>query len=161
MKELLRKKSVKIALLLIILLVAAVIIGFNAQSAQRQKEYDNHIEAAEKYLTELDYEQAIAEYILAYEIEPNEEVLDALEQTYIVYAQSYVDTGDYERANSILEEGYAQTDRESLRERIEKLQTEMEAAQRRRQEEEEQRRIEEERRASGMVEFPFGASESR
>ena len=58
MKELLRKKSVKIALLLIILLVAAVIIGFNVQSAHRQKEYDNHIKAAEKYLTELDYEQA-------------------------------------------------------------------------------------------------------
>ena len=159
MKELLRKKSVKIALLLIILLVAAVIIGFNAQSAQRQKEYDNHIEAAQKYLTELDYEQAIVEYILAYEIEPNEEVLDALEQTYIAYAQTYVDVGDYERAISILEEGYAQIGRESLRERMEEVQIEMEAAQLRQQEEEEQRRIEEERQASGMVEFPFSASD--
>ena len=157
MKELLRKKSVKTALLLIILLVAAGIIGFNAQSAQRQNEYDNHIKAAEKYLTELDYEQAIAEYILAYEIEPSGEVLDALEQTYIAYAQSYADTGDYERAIAILEEGYAQIGRESLRERMEEVQTEMETAQRRQQEEEEQRRVEEERQASGMVEFPFSA----
>ena len=144
MKELLKKKSIKIGLLIIILLVAAVIIGINVQSAQRQKEYDNHIKAAEKYLTELDYEQAIAEYTLAYEIEPNEEVLDALEQTYLAYAQSYVDTGDYESAISILEEGYAQIGRESLRERIEelqsemeKMQAEMEAEQRRQQEEEE------------------------
>ena len=159
MKELLRKKSVKIALLLIILLMATVIIGFTVRSAQRQKEYDNHIQAAEKYLTELDYEQAIAEYILAYEIEPSEEVMDALEQTYLAYAQTYVDTGDYERAISILEEGYAQTGRESLRERMEEVRAEMEAAQRRQQKEEEQRRIEEERRASGMVEFPFSTSD--
>ena len=66
----------------------------------------------------------------------------------------------------ILEEGCALTDRESLRERMEELQTEMEevqeeteTAQRRQQEEEERRRIEEERQASGMVEFPFSASD--
>lgn len=127
MQELLRKKTVKIGLLIIVLLVAAVIIGINVQSAQRQKEYDRHIKAAEKYLTELNYEQAIAEYTLAYEIEPSEEVLDALEQTYLAYAQSYVDAGDYESAISILEEGYAQTGRESLRERIEELRAEMKA----------------------------------
>ena len=127
MKELLKKKTVKIGLLIIVLLMAAVIIGINVQSARRQKEYDNHIKAAEKYLTELDYEQAIAEYTLAYEIEPSEEVLDALEQTYLVYAQSYVDAGDYESAISILEEGYAQIGRDSLRERIEELRAEMEA----------------------------------
>ena len=78
MKELLKKRTVKIGLLVIVLLVAAVIVGINVQSAQRQKEYDRHIAAAQKHLTELDYEQAIAEYILEYEIEPSEEVLDAL-----------------------------------------------------------------------------------
>lgn len=138
MKELLKKKTVKIGLLIIVLLVAAVIIGINVQSAQRQKEYDGHIEAAKKYLTELDYEQAIAEYILAYEIEPSEEVLDALEQTYLAYAQSYVDAGDYDRAISVLEEGYAQIGRESLRERIEELQVEMEEALRRQSEDEQE-----------------------
>ena len=129
MKDLLKKKTVKIGLLIIVLLVAAVIIGINVQSAQRQREYDEHIKAAEKYLTELDYEQAIAEYTLAYEIEPSEEVLDALEQTYLVYAQTYVDAGDYERAISILEEGYARIGRGSLQEKIEESQSIILAAQ--------------------------------
>lgn len=139
MKELLKKKSVKIVLLLITLLVVMGIVGMNARSAQSKKEYIAHIDAAEKYLTELDYEQAIAEYTLALEIEPNaEEVLDALEQTYLDYAKSYADTGDYEKAIGILEEGYTMTERESLEEQIEeyttwqeiKEQEEAEAAQR-------------------------------
>lgn len=123
MKELLRKKSVKIMLLLIVLLVVMGIVGMNAQSAQGRKEYNGHIEAAEKYLTELDYEQAIAEYTLALEIEPNaEEVLNGLEQTYLAYAQSVADGGDYERAVSILEEGYAVTGRESLKDKSNEFQ---------------------------------------
>ena len=108
MKELLQKKSVKIALLLIVMLVIMGIVGINVRSAGPKREYNRHIEAAEKYLTELDYEQAIAEYILALEIEPNaEEVLQGLEQTYLAYAQTFADSGVYERAVSILEEGYS------------------------------------------------------
>lgn len=120
MKELLKKKGVRIGLLIIILLVAMGIIGSNVQSAQRRDEYNGHIEAAEKYLSDLDYEQAIAEYRLALEIEPkSEEVLSGLEQTYLAYAKSYADTGDYERAMDILKEGYAVIQRESLKEQIE------------------------------------------
>ena len=122
MKELLQKKTVKIGIAVIILAVAIGIISINARSAQRQREYDGHVEAAEKYLTDLDYEQAIAEYTLALEIEPNnEEVLNALEQTYLDYAQSLVDAGDYEKAVSVSGEGYAQTGRESLKAEISKL----------------------------------------
>ena len=122
MKELLRKKSVKISLLLIILLVVMGIVGINVQSAQKNKEYEAHIAAAEKYLTELDYEQAIVEYTLALEIEPNaEEVLNGLEQTYLAYAQSVAEGGDYDKAISILEQGYAQIGRDSLYQKIEEL----------------------------------------
>ena len=122
MKELLQKKTTKIGIAVIILVVAISIISISARSAQRQREYDGHVEAAEKYLTDLDYEQAIAEYTLALEIEPNnEEVLNALEQTYLDYAQSLVDAGNYEKAVSVLEEGYAQIGRENLREKIEQM----------------------------------------
>lgn len=130
MKELLKKKSLKIVLLLIVLLVVMGIVGMNARSAQRRKDYNSHIEAAEKYLTELDYEQAIAEYTLALEIEPNaEEVLNGLEQTYLAYAQSAADGGNYDKAISILEEGYAQIGRDSLYQQIEELRIQCEEAQ--------------------------------
>ncbi|MDE5598663.1 MAG: hypothetical protein K2J04_12655, partial [Lachnospiraceae bacterium] len=76
MKELLKKKITKIGIAVIISAVAVGIIGINVRSAQRQREYDEHIAAAEKYLSELDYEQAIAEYDMAFEIDPKEEVVD-------------------------------------------------------------------------------------
>ncbi len=149
MKELLQKKITKISIAIIILAVAIGIIGINVRSAQRQREYDLHIEAAEKYLTELNYEQAIVEYTLALEIEPNaEKVLDALEQTYLDYAQSLADAGNYEKAISVLEEGYAQTGRERLQEKLEELKT-VQA-----QKEAEARRLAEEA-AARMIEFPF------
>lgn len=151
MKELLRKKSIKISLLLILLLVVMGIAGINVQSAQKSQEYEAHIAAAEKYLSDLDYEQAIAEYTMAFEIDPKEEVVDALEQTYLAYAQTCIDAGDFEKAVSILEEGYEQIGRESLQNKI----AEVAALQAQKQLEEEQRRIEEEQRASGMVEFLF------
>ncbi len=123
MKELLKKKGINIALLLIVVAVIAIIVGMNVQSAQKEKEYNAHIEAAEKYLTELNYEQAIAEYTLALEIEPNaEEVLNGLEKTYLAYADSLADVGEYEQAIQVLNEGYAQTGRESLQEKIAQIQ---------------------------------------
>lgn len=151
MKELLRKKSIKIALLLIIAAVIAVIVGMNVQSAQKKNEYHAHIEAAEKYLTELDYEQAIAEYTLALEIEPNaEEVLNGLEKTYLAYADALADAGEYEKAIEILNEGYAQTGRESLQEKLAQIQ-EMQAQ----AEEEERLKAEEEKKKAQTIELPF------
>ena len=123
MKELLKKKSIIIALLFIMVAVIVVIAGMNVRSARKEKEYNTHIEAAEKYLTELDYEQAIAEYTLALEIEPNaEEVLNGLEKTYLAYADALADSGEYEKAIQILNEGYAQTGRESLQEKLTQIQ---------------------------------------
>jgi len=42
-KELLRKKSVKISVLLITLLVVMGIVGLNVRSAQKSKEYEAHV----------------------------------------------------------------------------------------------------------------------
>lgn len=115
MEKIWKKKSTKAALAVIVILVAVIIIGFSTQSSQRRKDYNEHITVAEKYLSELDYEQAIVEYTLALEIEPNsEEILSALEQTYLAYAQTFADEENYEQAIDILEKGYAQTGKESL-----------------------------------------------
>lgn len=150
MKELLKRKSVKIALFAITLIVVAGIAGINVQSAQKDKEYNRHMDAAERYLSELDYEQAIAEYILALEIESKEEVLDALEKTYLAYAQAVVDKGDLERAIAILQEGYAVTGRESLKEKISELEDAAKAPESGDAEDETMR---------GIIEIPFEVSD--
>ncbi len=150
MKELLKRKSVKIALFAITLIVVAGIAGINVQSAQKDMEYNRHMDAAERYLSELDYEQAIAEYILALEIESKEEVLDALEKTYLAYAQAVVDKGDLERAIAILQEGYAVTGRESLKEKISELEDAAKAPESGDAEDETMR---------GIIEIPFEVSD--
>lgn len=154
MKELLKMKTTKIGIAVIILAVAIGIISINVRSAQRQREYDGHVEAAERYLTDLEYEQAIAEYMLALEIEPNnEEALNALEQIYLDYAQSLADAEDYEKAVSILEEGHEQIGRESFPNKIEELRVTQEeilaqeaAIQEQKRLEEEQKKLEEEQK---------------
>ena len=103
-----KKKGVKTAAAVVVLLVLCCLIGIGIRSVQKRQTYENHIAAAEKYLVDLNYEQAIVEYTLALEIEPNEPaLLDALEQTYLDYAQSLADAGDYEGAIAVLEEGAA------------------------------------------------------
>lgn len=189
MKELLRKKYIKILLSLITLLVVIGIVGINVRSSQKDKDYKAHIAAAEKYLSDLDYEQAIAEYTKALEIDPKEEVVDALAQAYLDYAKSYADTGDYEKAASILEESYekinpkeevvdtleqiylayaqAYIDAEDYDKAVSILKEKSERTGWKSLQNmivevkalQEQKRIEEEEKASGMVEFPFRMSE--
>lgn len=107
MKRILKRKAVLIALGIIIFLVVSVIGGIGIQSAKEKKQFASHIASAEKYLSELDYEQAIAEYAAALEIEPNEQtVKDALVETYLDYAQMYVSEGEYGEALNILEQAY-------------------------------------------------------
>ena len=88
-----------VAAALIIIIIAAVAI--NASGGNR--EYDTHLEMAQRYLDELDYEQAVVELRMAIEIEPNESA------AYLALAEVYVAMGDYENALTVLEEGYAVT----------------------------------------------------
>lgn len=106
MKRILKNKAVLIVLGIIIFLVLGVIGGSGIQRAKEKKQFESHIASAEKYLSELDYEQAIAEYTAALEIEPNEQaVKDALVEAYLEYAQMYVSEGEYEEAINLLKEG--------------------------------------------------------
>ena len=53
MQELLNKKTTKIGIAVIILAVAVGIISISTRSAQKQREYDGHVEA-EDSLTRID-----------------------------------------------------------------------------------------------------------
>lgn len=137
MKDLLKKKSTKIALLLIVVAVIAIIVGINVQSSQKQKEYDRHMDAAEKYMTELDYEQAIVEYTFALDIYPNDEkALEGLEKAYLAYADELVITENYEEAIQVLGQGYEQTGIESLQEKQAEVQEQQIQAEEKAREEE-------------------------
>lgn len=124
MRELWKKRSIKIAVIIMLVLVIGIIVGIIVQGGQKKREYNAHIEAAEKYLSELDYEQAIAEYIAALEIEPKQQyLLQSLENTFLAYAQSYMDVGEYEKAKEILEKGLENMNNELFRKKLREVQT--------------------------------------
>lgn len=83
---------------------------------------------ADAYLGMDDYEQAAEVYAAAFVVMPDSEKMkDAVDKFYLDYAQKYIDSGDIERAISILEEGYKLTGTESLHNKAEKLRQEEEA----------------------------------
>ncbi len=105
------KKQSKLTIGMIagVLLVAVVIIvALLMTSSNTGRNYQKHMETAQQYMDELQYERAIAEYEAAIEIEPsNAEIYQAL-------AEAYIAIGDYESAVDVLERGVVQTGSEEL-----------------------------------------------
>jgi tetratricopeptide (TPR) repeat protein len=105
-----------IAIVVVILVVAAIIVNGSGSKNNLRDQLD----LAEQYLSDLDYEQAIAAYEQALEIEPK------CEAAYLGLADIYVTLEDYDNALEILNEGYEQTGADSIAEKIEEIQNLME-----------------------------------
>lgn len=74
---------------------------------------------AQRYLDELQYEQAIAEYEAAISIDPKNK------DAYLGLAEVYVTMGDIEKALEVLEEGYEKTESVRIAARQEELAEEL------------------------------------
>lgn len=140
-------------LVLAVAIVAAVIVTVGGSTSA----YNSHMELAQQYFDNLQYEQAIAEYKAAIEIEPNSK------EAYLALAGIYVQQGDYEAALAILNQGLEQTEAEELKVQVEAVSKQYEevqalqAEQDRKEEElargaEEERKREEEERAKEEAE---------
>jgi hypothetical protein len=101
-----------IAIVVVILVVAAIVVNGSGSKNNLRDQLD----LAEQYLSDLDYEQAIAAYEQALEIEPK------CEEAYLGLADIYVTLEDYDNALEILNEGYEQTGAESIAEKIQEIQ---------------------------------------
>lgn len=100
----------------IIMAAVVVFITLFVASGSDGRKYEKHMELAQQYLDELQYEQAIAEYELAIAIDPkNEEAYQAL-------AELYVKTGDYASAVTVLNRGIEQAGTEELEEILAEVQ---------------------------------------
>ena len=119
MKSLFQNKKVKIGILVVVLLIAVLGSIVAARRYYNRQQVQKHLATAEKYLLEMDYEQAIVEYTLALSIDPkNQEIRNALEKVYLDYAQSYIDEEKYDEALEVLHRGYDQMQTEMLLEKI-------------------------------------------
>lgn len=108
------KKNRIIVILLLLGIAVTVFLGFiiyNIPSNRLARQLD----LGEKYLEEENYEQAVVEFDKVIAIDPM--CVDA----YLGKAEAYAGLGDIDMALQTLEEGYARTGSERLRERIEEI----------------------------------------
>lgn len=85
-----------IASIIVELALLAVIVLIWPQSVKAGK-VEESLKLGDKYLAELEYEQAIAAYLDVIQIDPK------CEEAYVALADIYVATGNYEEAEKILE----------------------------------------------------------
>lgn len=109
-----KKTGLFIAIGVACLIVIAVIVIIVARSSNGNK-YESKIKAAEKYLSELDYENAIASYKAAIEINPT-----AVE-AYLGLADIYLAMGKPDEAVAVLQEGINTTGSDELKEKLDVL----------------------------------------
>ena len=83
------------AVVLFIAIIAAVFIGMQTKTT---KEYNTYLASAEKYLEEMDYEQAEAMYLNAIAIAPKKL------EPYVKLANVYLITGEPDKAEIIIEQ---------------------------------------------------------
>ena len=99
-----------IAVLLLIVLITGILV-----LSSPQRKYDKQLSLGQRYLDELDYEQAIAAYRAAIEIDPKQP------DAYAGLANTYIAMEDYESAREVLLEGIDATDSDMLKEMLKEL----------------------------------------
>ena len=102
-----------IAAIAIITTIAAILLfsGGNEPAENPQTLLD----LGEQYLLELDYEQALVQFLRAIEIEP----MNA--RAYIGAAEAYLELGETDKAIAILEQGYERTEDEEIKALLDEL----------------------------------------
>ena len=132
MKNKFNKKIIIIVGIALLLCVVAISVAI-AVGGNRKNSVAQMLELGARYLSELDYENAIVAYEAAIEIEPMNE------DAYLGLAEVYVAMGDTNKALEVLAEGYAQTESERIAQRQEELEQELAQELAQAQQEEEQR----------------------
>ncbi|MCR5738202.1 MAG: hypothetical protein K6G43_00120 [Lachnospiraceae bacterium] len=125
-EEKIRKSSNKIvaitlgaAVIVILAIICAVMYSRSTSSDRRLQE---QLDLGYRYLSEFNYEQAIAAFDAVLLIDPkNENAMDGLVEAYVSWAESVIADGDINQALLILREGLAKTGSHLIEERISAL----------------------------------------
>ena len=115
-----KKLLIGMAVFIAVALVAILVIF--APKAADAKKIQEQLSLGEKYLSELEYEQAIAAYLAVIEIDPKN--VDA----YLGLADVYVAQGEYDKAISVLEDALSNISEDAaIKEKLEEIRAEMKA----------------------------------
>ena len=100
----------------IVVLVLLVGIGLFASARGKENNLQEHLDLGAQYLDKLDYEKAIAEYMMVLDIEPK------CVEAYLSMTDAYIGLEDYQNALSIAQEGYEITHDERLSKKVQEVQ---------------------------------------
>ncbi|MBQ3516602.1 MAG: tetratricopeptide repeat protein [Lachnospiraceae bacterium] len=103
-----KKQIIVFSIVLVALVFVFIVIFTTSVSKSKENKLHEQLDLGNKYLSDLDYEQAIASYETAIEIDPMS--ADA----YLGLAAAYMSAGNYEKAMEILNLGYERTGNEVL-----------------------------------------------
>ena len=106
------KKKLLIAVAAAAVLVCLAVITIVVISNDPQRKIEKQLALGDRYLSELDYDKAVAAYKAVIEIDPKN--TDA----YLGLAKAYTGMGDHAAAADILAEGYEQTKDDALLEQL-------------------------------------------
>ena len=111
-----KDKKIVVALVAAAIVLFCTLIGVIVVYGNNpERKLEKQLELAQRYLEDLDYEQAIATYEAALEIDPK--CVDA----YIGLAEVYEEMEDYEKAAEILQKGLEETDSKAIEKAKSKL----------------------------------------
>lgn len=114
-----RKKILRyILIVLILLLIILNVFIYRYITSPRQKA-DRQLDLGQRYLLNMEYEEAVAAFEIVIEVEPNNVA------AYTGMAEAYIGMGELEKAVRILNKGYKQTGDESLKELLDQLEAEL------------------------------------
>ena len=99
-----RKPFLLIGAVMLLFVITVIVITVCVKSSGNKKsEYDKKIDLGKRYLSELDYEQAILAFEEAIKIDPKRD------DAYILLAETYVTKGDIDTAKTILDDAVEET----------------------------------------------------
>ena len=101
---------------LAVCIIAALIISFAVAGGNDEK-LQKQLDLGNKYLEEMDYEQALVAFEAALDIDP----MNA--DAYLGIVEVYIRTNEFEKALEIAKEGYEATGDERLKEKIDMIES--------------------------------------
>ncbi len=111
-----KKKGLLISMIIMMVFLLLAAIGIGGFFIYRSlNSYEHYLKLGEKYLLDEDYEEAIAAFQKAIDIDPKEK------EAYRELADIYIAIEDYEEALEILEKGYKKTKSKALERQIDNL----------------------------------------
>ncbi len=115
--------KVVVGILIALLVVCIGVLAFIfIRKNEEEKKINKLMVEAETFLDEDSYKDAEQKYLEILDKKPeNSEAVRGLTKTYIAWAESYVERGDYASAISVLEEADSQADKKKISKKLEEI----------------------------------------